>query len=99
MTENEVLSWFERYEPRDEPLMCAYEYLRDYHRNAQKNNDQLSWDDLQRFFGRPVYYIVDKNRGWMILRELRITDSGHWVISDNDFEVRFENGRFYRMEI
>lgn len=89
--------------PYTAELTSAYEYLYDYYKNAQKDNDSLTWEDLQKFIGKPVWYkaitskFMEKNGDWCIIKELRINKDGRHVCTNDDL-IPFGNFEFFRME-
>ena len=102
MTENEIIAALERRieKSHDQLDTYAHQYLVDYHREKQKNNQALSFEDLQKMFYKPVFCVVNDGRSyWMIVKELRILSCGHWVVGNDCQEVRFENCNFYKQEV
>lgn len=109
MTESEVLAWLVKagaeqsnyvYVNR-EPLYYAWEYLNNYHKEEQKQNHELSWAILERYIGKPVFFVTDGDisSGWIILKGLHIDETGHSVLGTDGTQLYSENCKFYRMEI
>lgn len=67
----------------------------------QHNQIRLSFDELQKMFEKPVYFVKksDKNcKGWIILYEIHTTEKGHFVVSTDDSIKGMKDYDFYRNE-
>lgn len=102
MTKNEVLAWLERegIKTHSTPLYYAYDYLKGYYKEEQKQNPELSWVILERYIGKPVFFVTDGgiSSGWIILKGLHIDETGHSVLGTDGTQLYSENCKFYRME-
>ena len=67
----------------------------------EHNQAKLSWLQLQKMFGKPVYFVLrdDKSlKGWIILHELHISACGNFVISTDDGCYPLADYDFYERE-
>lgn len=62
---------------------------------------KLSFDDLRKMFGKPVYFVKKKDRnykGWVVLYEIHTTECGHFVVGTDESIHGLEDYDFYRDE-
>ena len=100
--EKDQCPWFR------EELSCAYDYLSDYHKRIQMINGPLTWNDLPKFIGEPVWFRYKnaddsqkhygKHQGWIILDELCIKKAGRYVLDVYENLLPFDDFEFFRMK-
>lgn len=75
------------------------ELYRDIIAEESKFEQELSWDDLHKMFGKYIYYQSDKgDDGYLVLRELRVktglTDFCRFVCGKSEC-LNFDEYKFY----